>query len=254
MYDKELEAFSEAAVGKYNLAKNTPAKFFMSAILAGFYIVVATILSNVTAAVFYESNPSLAKFLGAFLFSLAIILIVFVGGELFTGNNMTMAMGVYNKKCTWGQSLIVWICSYIGNFIGAFFLGGLVVLSGSAKGILTTYYEAIVPGKLDLDPLQLFIRGVLCNYLVCMAVFVGKRLQTETAKLVLMFCIITAFVIAGFEHSIANMGTFTIAGFLLGGLDAMALLKSFVFVTLGNIVGGAFLFALPLKLVSSKTK
>lgn len=254
MYDKELDAFASAAVAKYDKAKNSPLQYFMGAVIAGFFIVVATVLSNVTAAVFYEKSPEVGKFLGAFLFSIAIVLIVFVGGELFTGNNMTMAMGVYNKKVTWGMAFKVWVYSYIGNFVGAFVLGGLVVMSGCAKGILTDYYAAIIPGKLELDPLTLFIRGILCNYLVCLAVFVGKKMETEIGKLVVMFCIITAFVIAGFEHCIANMGTFTIAGLLLGGLPVKELIMSFVFVTLGNIVGGVFLLAWPFKFVSSKTK
>ncbi len=254
MYDKELDIFADAAVSKYEKAKNSPIQYLMSAVIAGFFIVVAIILSNVTAAVFYEKSPEVAKFFGAFLFPIAIVLIVFVGGDLFTGNNMTMAMGVYNKKVTWGNALRVWILSYIGNFIGAFVLGGLLVMSGSARGILTTYYEAIIPGKLELDPLTFFIRGVFCNYLVCLAVFVGKKMESEIGKLVVMFCIITAFVISGFEHCIANMGTFTIAGFLLGGLPVKQVIMSFVFVTLGNIVGGAFLLAWPLKFVSSKTK
>lgn len=254
MYDKELDAFASAAVSKYDKTKNSPLQYFMGAVIAGFFIVVATVLSNVTAAVFYEKSPEVAKLLGSFLFSIAIVLIVFIGGELFTGNNMTMAMGVYNKKVTWGNAIKVWVYSYIGNFIGAFLLGGMVVMSGCVKGILTNYYEAIIPGKLELDPLTFFIRGILCNYLVCLAVFVGKKMETEIGKLVVMFCVITAFVITGFEHCIANMGTFTIAGFLLGGLPVKELVMSFVFVTLGNIVGGAFLLAWPFKFVSSKTK
>lgn len=252
MYDKELDAFADAAVSKDEMSKKAPFKYMMSAVIAGFFIVVAAVLSNVTAAVFFDTAPAMGKFLGAFLFSIAIVLIVFIGGDLFTGNNMTMAMGVYQKKVSMGAALRVWVMSYIGNFIGCFLLGGLVAASGCSQGILTTYYESIILGKLELDPLTLFIRGILCNYLVCLAVFVGKKMETEIGKLVVMFCIITTFVIAGFEHCIANMGTYTIAGFLLGGLPAGQLVTSFVFVTLGNIVGGAVLLALPIKLVSSK--
>lgn len=254
MYEKELEAFSAAAQSKYTMAKQTPFRYFVAAIIAGFFIVVATVLSNVTAAVFYKTSPEIAKFLGAFLFSIAIVLIVFIGGELFTGNNMTMAMGMYNKKVTFGQTLRVWLMSYIGNFVGAFILGSLVVLSGCCREILTDYYTAIIPSKLNLDPFTLFVRGILCNYLVCLAVFVGKKMATESGKLVVMFCVITTFVIAGFEHCIANMGTYTIAGFLLGGLPFDKVALSFVFVTLGNIVGGALLFAWPLKFVSGKSQ
>lgn len=254
MFDKELDAFAAAAQAKYRMSKETPFRFLMSAVIAGFFIVIATILSNVTAAVFYKTSPETAKFLGSFLFSIAIILIVMIGGDLFTGNNMTMAMGMYNKKVSFGQTLWVWVMSYIGNFIGAFALSGLFVLSGCCNSILKDYYTAIIPAKLDLDPLTFFIRGILCNFLVCLAVFVGKRMTSESGKLTVMFCIITTFVMAGFEHCIANISTFTISGFILGGLPADKLALSFIFVTLGNIVGGAVLLAGPLKLASSKNK
>jgi nitrite transporter NirC len=165
---------------------------------------------------------------------------------------MTMAFGLYNNKVKFSSALRVCIMSYIGNFIGTFILGGLLVLSGCASEVLTDYYSAIIPGKLELDPLTLFIRGVLCNYLVCLAVFIGTRMKTESGKLVVMFCIITAFVIAGFEHCIANMGIFTIAAFLLGGLPTQEVINNFIFVTLGNIFGGTILFALPLQIVTKR--
>lgn len=252
MFNKELDSFSNAAVKKYTLAKKSPFQYITSAIIAGFFIVVATILSNVTSAVFYKSSPEIAKFLGSFLFSIAIILIVFLGGELFTGNNMTMAFGLYNKKVKFGNACRVWLISYIGNFIGAFILGGLFVLSGCARDILTDYYTSIIPPKLELDPLTLFIRGLLCNYLVCLAVFIGTKMETEIGKIAVIFCVITTFVISGFEHCIANMGTFTIAGFLLGGLPFEQVLKSFIFVTIGNMVGGVILFALPIQLATKR--
>lgn len=249
-----MEAFADAAKSKYDMAKNSPFRYFTAAIIAGFFIVVATILSNVTAAIFYKTSPEVAKFLGAFLFSIAIVLIVFIGGELFTGNNMTMAMGFYNKKVTLGNVCRVWLMSYIGNFVGAFILGGLFIVSGCCHDLLKDYYSSVISAKLELDPLTLFVRGILCNYLVCLAVFVGKKMATESGKLIVMFCVITAFVISGFEHCVANMGMFTVAGFLLGGLPFEQVAVSFIFVTLGNIVGGAILFALPLKLATPHLK
>lgn len=252
MFSKEIDSLCSAAIKKSDMSKDSPFRYMTSAVIAGFFIVIAVILSNITAAVFYKSSPELAKFLGSILFPIAIVLIVFVGGDLFTGNNMTMAFGLYNKKVKLSSALRVWIMSYVGNFIGAFILGGLLVLSGCSSGILTDYYAAIIPSKLELDPLTLFIRGILCNYLVCLAVFIGTRMKTESGKLVVMFCIITTFVIAGFEHCIANMGIFTVAGFLLGGLPTQQVITNFVFVTLGNMVGGAILFALPIQLVTKR--
>ena len=92
MLTKDVETMAGAAHGKADICEHYPVKFFIRAIMAGFFIVVATILSNVSAAVLYSTYPQFGKLLGAFLFSIAIVLIVFIGGELFTGNNMTMAM------------------------------------------------------------------------------------------------------------------------------------------------------------------
>ena len=251
MLTEDVASMAQAAKNKADLCDNYFGKYFLRAILAGFFIVVATILSNVSAAVLYPTFPQFGKLLGAFLFSIAIVLIVFIGGELFTGNNMVMAMGFYNHSCTVSKVLKIWIISFIGNFIGAFFLSALFVGSGASRQILIDYYNSFIAGKLDIAPLQLFLRGMLCNFCVCIAVLTGTRMKSESGKLVVMFCVIMAFVAAGFEHCVANMGTFSVAYLLLGGINLAAVAKSMIFVTLGNIVGGAILLALPLKLMSS---
>ena len=110
MLTKDVETMAGAAQGKADICEHYPVKFFIRAIMAGFFIVVATILSNVSAAVLYSTYPQFGKLLGAFLFSIAIVLIVFIGGELFTGNNMTMAMGAYAGTCTWKQVFKLFIC------------------------------------------------------------------------------------------------------------------------------------------------
>jgi nitrite transporter len=145
MLTKDVETMAGAAQGKADICEHYPVKFFIRAIMAGFFIVVATILSNVSAAVLYSTYPQFGKLLGAFLFSIAIVLIVFIGGELFTGNNMTMAMGAYAGTCTWKQVLKVWLVSYIGNFVGAFFLSFLFVKSGASHQILVDYYNSFLP-------------------------------------------------------------------------------------------------------------
>lgn len=252
MLSKDVETIATAAGNKAEVCNHHVGKFFLRAILAGFFIVVATILSNVTAAVLYPTFPQWGKVLGSALFSIAIILIVFVGGELFTGNNMTMAMGAYESVCTWKDVLKVWVISYIGNFVGAFILSAVFVGSGSSRQLLIDYYNSFIQAKLLASPMQLFLRGVLCNFMVCLAVLTNTRMKSESGKLVVMFCTIMAFVISGFEHCVANMGTFSIAYMLFGGLDLFLVAKNMVFVTLGNIVGGALLLALPLKLMSDE--
>lgn len=250
MYASDVNQISNVAVEKYRIAKEEPKTYLMRSIVAGFYLVIAIILSNVTAAVFYERAPEVGKFLASMLFPTAIVLIVFVGGELFTGNNMVMALGVYDKKCTWMQTMRVWVMSYIGNFIGVSIFSFLFIKSGASKAILAEYLSHAVMSKLEITPVEMLTRGILCNFMVCIAVLVGVRMKSEIGKLVLMFCVIAAFVIAGFEHSIANMGTFQLAYFLVDGMPAGQMLKSMVFVTIGNVLGGAVLLAWPLKHMS----
>lgn len=252
MYISDVDNISEKAEGKYGLAKHKPGKYLMRSVMAGFFIVVAIIFSNVSAALFYQSNPALGKLLSALFFPIAIVLVVFIGGELFTSNSMTMALGAFNKKVTWKNVLRVWLYSYVGNFIGCFIFALLFVGSGASREIVTVYMKSSIMTKLDVPVLQLFLRGILCNFMVCLSVLAATRMKSESGKLIVMFCIIMAFVLDGFEHSIANMGTFTIASFLLGGLPAAMIVKSMVFVTLGNIVGGVLLLALPLKIMSTK--
>lgn len=252
LHSSDIAKISASAMAKYRLCKEQPLKYLVYSIMAGFYLVVAIVLSNVAAAVLYPTFPQFAKLIGALLFPTAIVLIVFVGGELFTGNNMTMAVGSFDKKVSWTGTLRVWLFSYVGNFIGSFLLAFLFVKSGSCASVLTEYYDAIIMPKLELDPLQMLLRGALCNFMVCLAVFIGFRMQSESGKLVLMFMVITAFVICGFEHSIANMGTYVIAYFLLGSLPIGLVAKSMLFVTIGNILGGTVLLALPIKLMEIK--
>lgn len=246
----DMDTISTAAENKAEVCNRHLPIFFMRAIMAGFFIVVAVCLSNITAAVLFPKYPEIAKVLGAFLFSIAIILIVFIGGELFTGNNMTMALGVYNKRCRVRDMLKVWGISYVGNFIGACILSLIFVGSGSAKTAMTAYYNNIIPAKLSATPTELLLRGILCNFLVCLAVWTGTRMKTESGKLIVMFCIIMTFVIAGFEHCIANMSIFTLAAFFCDSVNWISVLQNMIIVTIGNMLGGAVLLALPLKLMS----
>ena len=145
-----------------------------------------------------------------------------------------MALGFYNKKVSLKDLLKVWGLSYVGNFLGCVVLSLIFTASGAARQTMT-----------------LFLRGILCNFLVCLAVWTGTRMKSECGKLVLIFCIISCFVISGFEHCIANMGFFTIGYALCPDIMITAdVIRNMIVVTLGNIVGGAILLSGPLKLMS----
>ena len=120
-YD-DVQKFSEAAVNKARLLKEHPGKYFLRAVMAGFFIVVAMIFSNVVGNTFQSTDPAWGKLLGGIVFAIAVLLIVFIGAELFTGNNLVMAFGAYDKKVSWAQVGKVWLVSYIGNFVGCLIL------------------------------------------------------------------------------------------------------------------------------------
>ncbi len=246
---EDVQKFSNAAIGKAKLLENSFGKYFLRAVMAGFFITVAMIFSNVVGNIFKESDPAMGKFLGGFVFAIAVLLIVFIGSELFTGNNLVMAFGAYDGKVTWGQVGKVWVVSYIGNFVGCVIFS-LIFVGAGASGT-ADYFAGFIGNKLAIPPVEMFLRAVLCNFFVCLAVACGVKLKSESAKFCMICMCIAGFVISGFEHCIANMSIFTTCLCLVPGVSVGAMLKSMVIVTLGNMVGGAVLLALPLRKMSA---
>ena len=246
----DVQKFSNAAIAKSKLLSEHPGKYFIRAVMAGFFIAVAMIYSNVVGNLF--SNDGLTawgKFLSALVFAIAVLLIVFIGSELFTGNNFIMAFGAFDKAVGWGQVVKVWVVSYIGNFVGCFLFSGIWVLAGASQ--TQDYFAGFIDGKLSIAPGEMFFRAVLCNFFVCLAVACGTKCKEEAAKFLMIVICISGFVASGFEHCIANMATFTVAGFVVPGVSISSMMFSMLIVTLGNFVGGALLLGLPLRKMSA---
>jgi nitrite transporter len=176
-------------------------------------------------------------------FSIALTLVIFAGAELFTGNNMIMTIGALSKKVTWKQVLILWIICYLGNLVGALFLAYIITLSGlTGKPELASFIFKICSSKMNAPFIELFFRGILCNMLVCLAIWMCTRAKDDTAKILLIFLCLFAFISSGYEHSIANM---TLMG--LGIFNSLhpetiswgGYFYNLLPVTVGNIVGGA---------------
>ncbi len=192
------------------------------------------------------------RLLGGAAFSLGLILVLVGGAELFTGNNL-IVMAWADRKVTTAELLRNWAVVYVANFAGAlvgvalFYLAGLLDMNDGAVGETAA---AIAQAKLGLDFPTAFFRGVLCNTLVCLAVWLCFAARRVTGKILAIVFPISAFVALGFEHSVANMYLIPI-GMLAqgGGIDGVALIANLVPVTLGNIVGGSGLVALTYWLV-----
>lgn len=245
---------------------NTNFKLLVLGILAGAYIAFGGELSNMIghdAAKFVGAG--LAAFIKGAVFSVGLMLVVIAGAELFTGNTM-ITMSVLDGKSKLGGLLRNWTVVYAANLIGSLLVAYIMFGTGLLEGANAAVGAAALKtaaGKASLAFWPAFFRGIMCNWLVCLAVWMALTSRNTIGKVWAIFFPIMAFVASGFEHSIANM-YFIPIGILLKGVnevvaaataaglapEALAnvsvygfLVRNLIPVTLGNIVGGGFFVA-----------
>jgi formate/nitrite transporter len=251
-------------------------KMFMLSVLAGAFISLGAIFATTIGAggmavtgadgevAFNTGLPyGLTRLLMGLVFSLGLILVVVGGAELFTGNNL-IVMAWANGKVTGAALLRNWLIVYMGNFVGSIgtvilmFLTKQYTFGGNSVGITAL---RIGVAKVDLTFIQAIALGILCNALVCMAVWLTYSARSTMDKIIAVIFPITAFVAAGFEHSIANMyfipyalfikdfdpNFVTTVGDKVANLNQLSwqafLVNNLIPVTIGNIIGGAVLVA-----------
>ncbi|MEL7499985.1 MAG: formate transporter FocA [Planctomycetota bacterium] len=237
-------------------------KMFLLAVLAGAFIAMGAIFATTVSTGAADLPLGVGRLLTGIAFSLGLILVVIAGAELFTGNNLVV-MAMANRKISWSLMLKSWAVVYAGNFVGSLATAIILFLSGQWKqggGAIGVKALEIANAKCSFGFVEAFFLGVLCNALVCLAIWLCFSARTTTDKILAIVPPITAFVAAGFEHSIANM-YFVPAGMLIKsfggeaffgsatmGTTELANLTWFGFlvnnllpVTLGNIVGGSLL-------------
>jgi formate/nitrite transporter len=225
---------------------------FALAILAGAFIALGALFYTVTVTTGNDATVpfGLLRLAGGVTFSLGLVLVVVGGAELFTGNNL-IAMAWASGRVTTQQVMRNWGWVYLGNLVGAVGTAVLVWLAGvhtMSNGAVGETMVQIARSKIALDPVSALARGVLCNVLVCLAVWLCMGARSVTDKILAIVFPITAFVAGGFEHSVANMYFLPIGIVLAAGgpasLSVLGALSNLVLVTIGNILGGTILVAL----------
>lgn len=178
------------------------------------------------------------RVLGGVVFALGLIVVVVGGAELFTGNAL-MVMAAVDRRITVGALLRNWGIVWLGNLFGAVGLAIAFGLSGLLDGPMGAAAAKVATAKASLPPLEAFVRGALCNALVCLAVWLSFAARSATDKILGVLWPVAAFVTLGLEHSVANM--FLLPAGLWAGSDATAagVIGNLFWVTLGNVVGGA---------------
>lgn len=256
MFQEEFQAVCKAGVGKNNLLKKNPGGYFVASMVAGMFISFGSFITFVMGTPLKEANDPMMKAVMAFCFASALSLVIAAGAELFTGNNFVMASASLKGEVSWGDTVKLWIVCYLGNFVGSIISVLIFQLTGIPTGAVGENFASTAATKMGLPLGQMFTRAILCNILVCLAVWCSIKLKSETAKLIMVFWCIFVFMVCGFEHSVANMSIMGV-GLLNAGDAAVSIggyFYNLVVVTLGNMVGGILFVSVPYYLISKEKK
>lgn len=250
-----IEQNIQNGIKKTNL---TTKKLILLGIAAGFFIGIGAEASSL--AMHGISNVGLARTVAGAVFPIGLMIIVLLGGELFTGNCL-ISMAVYDKKAKLKGMIRNLTIVYISNFIGAALMAWMINNCGQlnfSDGGAGAFTIKVALGKVGIDPMQAIVSGILCNVLVCLAIFMAATAKDVAGKCIAIFFPIFVFVISGFEHCVANMyyipaGIFAahnplyaakatelygITAEQLSGLNFGTMFSNLVPVTIGNIIGG----------------
>ncbi|SFN10853.1 nitrite transporter NirC [Formivibrio citricus] len=250
MIDRPLvEKAADSGVRKLSLLQHDPGRYLLRSILAGMYLSIVVfvfwaLLHNLHASPF-------GKVIASAFFGVGLSVIVFTNAELFTSNNMYLAVSSAEGRTSWGSTVLLWIACYVGNLAGAG-LVALLLYGAHALGDLPLDH-ALYSGaahKVHQTASVIFYKGVLANWIVCLAVRLALRCKEDIAKIAIMILVVFIFLYLGFEHSIANMGTFSMSLLGNGQIRLEEALYNLAFSTLGNIVGGALFVGLPFSYIN----
>lgn len=238
-----LDYQTGAARTKTDLARR-PWVYLVNTMLAGAYIGIGVVIMTTAGGPLKDAGSGLAPLVQGLVFGVALTIVVVAGGELATSAMMVFVQGALRRSISWARAGATLLACLAGNLLGALVFAGILHFSGalgpdtSAGGTIA----GMIAHKAEESNTELFFRGILCNLMVCLAIWCAGRLQNEVAKIIVIFACVMVFITSGFEHVVANMTTF---GFgLFGGLPHATVgefARNVLFVGLGNLVGGGLL-------------
>eukprot|EP00290_Baffinella_frigidus_P008314 CAMPEP_0180130066 /NCGR_PEP_ID=MMETSP0986-20121125/7658_1 /TAXON_ID=697907 /ORGANISM="non described non described, Strain CCMP2293" /LENGTH=329 /DNA_ID=CAMNT_0022069791 /DNA_START=60 /DNA_END=1049 /DNA_ORIENTATION=+ len=249
-------AVYEAIVAAGETKAKMPAwKIFYMGLLAGAYIsfgsCLAISIGGACQGIVAAGNLGVQKMIfGAFGLPVGLLMVVVCGGELFTGNTAFLTAAAAEGKATPGEIAKSWIWSYMGNLVGSIAFAFLVFASGVLPAPTLATVKGMAVAKTSVAFLPLVLRGILCNWLVCIGIWQATAAKDIGSKAIAIWFPISAFVAMGFEHSVANM--FFLPTALFNGADIswkMIFMNNLLPVTIGNTIAGAFLVAMSYAIV-----
>ncbi|WP_435169278.1 formate/nitrite transporter family protein [Paenibacillus glycanilyticus] len=253
MVEETIREMVQTALQKKNRLDRGPLRYMLAAMLAGAYVGIGIVLIMVVGAPFFAIHSPVTGVVMGASFGISLTLVIFAGSELFTGNNMYFTISTLAGATSWKDMLKNWGLVFLGNLAGAIVLAIIVTRADIFHGVTADHVlMATAKKKMTLGTSQLFFRGILCNWLVCLAIWTSKRATSDAAKLILIWWMLYAFIASGYEHSVANMTVLGLA-LLLPHPDTITIAGWFhnmIPVTLGNIVGGGLFLGVVYWLIS----
>ena len=238
MYSETIEQFAKQAEQKIQSLAAAPGAHFVRSMLAGMYVGASVVLVFVIGATL---PPSIQKLVMGVCFGGALTRVLVAGSELVTGLNLVLTLGVLRGKTRFGALLVNWIITWLGNLAGAALLAWMVVQSGILDAeSLSAFILSAVDKKMNMAAEPLFVRAVLANWLVCLAVWMSARTENDAARILLIWWCMFTFIACGYEHSVANMCTLTLGMLLPHGasIGVNGYAYNLGIVTAGNVIGG----------------
>ncbi|AHA28864.1 transporter [Exiguobacterium sp. Leaf187] len=237
-----LEGLRNKAIKSTRMLQMRPLEYLVRAMLAGIFIGFAIIFTLKAINGLYMAESPVATLVGGLTFGVALVLIVYGGAELFTGNTMYFTTATMRGYTTKMDTMKVWLICLIGNGLGGLAFALLFSQTGIIQELgMNNWLFSVSETKIHHTTWEIFTRAIFCNWMVCLAIFIPKNMKNELAQIMMMMVLVAVFFASGFDHVIANMALFSIAlvvphpdtitfaGAMHNLLPALA----------GNIIGGA---------------
>ncbi len=247
---KETTELVDYVVHKSELKANKGLfKLALMAFMAGVMIALGAVGNVVVSADMMATNAGLAKFFGASVFPVGLIAIVLLGYELFTSNCMVIS-AAYDKKISYLAFFKNILLVLFFNFLGCLFIGYITAKTGTLSETGKKVLFSIAEHKVHAGSYDIFLKGILCNVLVCGAVLLAYATKEGISKIFGIWFPIMLFIVLGYDHIVANMLYLPTAYMLDANISLQDIGHNFLFAGLGNFVGGAFFTITPLYLAA----
>jgi len=244
VFTETIDKLADLGEAKTAFLRRHPAGFFVSSAMAGIYVGFGILLIFSLGSLL---DPSVRPLVMGASFGLALILVVFAGADLYTGHTMNLTVATLERRTTLADLAAVWLTSWVGNLAGALLLAALFVMGGGGSIVSapSEFLYKAAAAKMNAPAFELLCRAILCNWLVCLALWMSARIASEAGRMIAIAWCLFAFIASGYEHSVANMTVFGIA-LLSQHPDTVTWAGAawnLLWVTIGNTISGALFMA-----------